>query len=768
MNRIAQWFIWLAFLMMIGVIAASAGAYFTYKHFSKDLPSISSLKEYRPPTITTVYSDDNRKIAEFYKERRVVIPLSEIPDMLVKAFIAAEDSRFFEHQGVDYISICRALLKNMEAGAVVQGGSTITQQVTKYFLLTPEKSYRRKIREAILAYRIEQAFTKADILYLYLNEIYLGHGAYGVEAAAENYFGKTVKVINLAECAMLAGLPKAPGRDSPLNHPKKARERQTYVLNRMVAEKHITEAQKAEALQTPLDIKPRRNWFIERVPFYTEHVRRHVEAEFGRKRLYEGGLKIFTAVNIEMQEAAREQLDKGLRSLDKRHGYRGPARHLEPEEIKGFSRKLRNAYDKDPLKAGKVVEGVVTRITGRGKKKKLTVRMGDTTGVINRKGMRWARKSRHFPGVGDVIAVKIKGKKKKKELWELDLEQTPEIQAALLSIEAGTGHVKAMVGGRDFRETQFNRAVQSRRQPGSAFKPVIYAAAIDKGYTPATEIIDNAIVYRDKTQNTWKPKNYAGKFYGPTLLRKALAKSRNLATIKILNDIGVNYAANYAKKLGITSELYRDLSLALGSSGVSLLDLVNAYSVFANLGERVDPVFITKIVDRDGNELYETDPEREQVIQRSTAYIMTSLLESVVTAGTGYRVRALNRPAAGKTGTTNNTHDAWFVGYTPDYVTGVWVGYDEERSLGKKETGSKAAAPVWLGFMRKVLAEKPIRPFKVPRGIIFRNIDSESGLLALPETEKTILECFKAGTEPKRYASNADTVSETDFFKSGM
>ncbi|MDM8551847.1 PBP1A family penicillin-binding protein [Desulfobacterales bacterium HSG2] len=765
-NKIVKWSLWMTFFMMICCVIAVAGGYYTYRHFSRDLPELSSLKEYHPPGITTVYSDDNRKIAEFYRERRIVTPLSEMPKMLIKAFVAAEDSRFFKHGGVDVISIVRAFLKNIEAGAVVQGGSTITQQVIKYFLLTSEKKYTRKIKEAILAYRIDKAFTKEEILFLYLNQIYLGHGAYGVEAAAENYFGKSVKDLSLAECAILAGLPKAPGKASPFNHPERAKERQRYVLKRMATEGYITQAQAEEAANSKLDIKPRRNWFIEKVPFYTEHVRRYVEEKYGRKALYEGGLKIYTAVNIEIQKAARAEVEKGLKALDRRHGYKETIKHLRPKEIEAFSKRLQRTFNKKGLKEGKIVKGVVTETNGPDKSRTMTVRMGDAEGILREADMPW---SEHTLRVGDVIKVKIKGKTEKGDRWALALKQKPRVQGGLLCVEAGTGHVKAMVGGRDFRESQFNRAVQSRRQPGSAFKPIVYAAAIDKGYTPATQIIDNAMIYRDKYRKIWKPRNYGRRFHGPTLLRKALAASRNLATIKIMDDIGVGYTVKYAKKLGITSELYGDLSLALGSSGVSLLELVKAYSVFANLGELIEPVFITKIVDRDGNEIQETGFERQQVIERSTAYIMTSLLESVVKHGTGARVRALGRPAAGKTGTTNNLHDAWFVGYTPGYVTGTWVGFDKERSLGRRETGGRAASPIWLGFMKKILKGKPIRSFKTPRGVVFSKIDAETGLLAVPGTKKTIFECFKAGTVPKKYAKSPDLVTDADqFFKGDM
>ncbi|MBU1169276.1 MAG: PBP1A family penicillin-binding protein [Proteobacteria bacterium] len=763
-----------------------------YLYFSSGLPKISSLRDYKPPTVTCVYSDDGRKIGEFYKERRIVTPLEEIPKTLINAFIAAEDSRFYMHKGIDFYSIIRAFTRNLKAGSIVQGGSTITQQVTKSFFLSPERRYSRKIKEAILAYRLDKTFTKDEILYLYLNQIYLGHGAYGVEAAAENYFGKSSKELNLSECAILAGLPQAPSRYSPFKNPELAKQRQIYVLNRMVADGFITNIEATEAMNVVLDIKPRRNWYIEKVPCYTEYVRRHVEKKYGEDALYNQGLKIYTAVNIEIQKYAQEEVSQGLMDLDKRQGYRGPIEHLSAENIEPFSQKLRYDLEDDPIEIGKILKGVVIKVDNNTRES--TVKMGNIMGIIPMNSMRWARKpdihvgywegSITEPGlalkVGDVIMVRANGVKKKddtnspkevdllkitpdkEDIWDLSLEQTPLSEAGLLSIEAETGYVKAMIGGRDFTDSQFNRAIQSRRQPGSAFKPIVYAAALDKGYTPATMIIDSPVVYLDEERDsTWKPNNYEKKFHGPTLFREALTKSMNIITIKILKDIGIDYVIDYSKKLGIESPLARDLSIALGSSGVSLLELVTAYSVFPNMGYLVQPTFILKIEDREGNILEEAVPIKNQVIDMSTAYIMTSLLEGVIQHGTGKRVRSLNRPAAGKTGTTNSLHDAWFVGYTPRYITGVWVGNDSKSPLGKGETGSRAASPIWLGFMQKALKDKPVRVFQVPEGVVFSKIDAKTGLLPIPESEETIFECFKEGTVPTEYTPKPEVREDS-------
>jgi penicillin-binding protein 1A len=729
-----------------------------------------------------VYSDDGRKIAEFFKERRIVVGLSEMPEVLIQAFVSAEDARFFKHEGVDFLSIARAFLKNIEAGSIIQGGSTITQQVAKSFFLSPEKSYTRKMREAILAYRIDKAFTKDEILFLYLNQIYLGHGAYGVEAAAENYFGKSSVDLNLAECAMLAGLPQAPTRYSPFLHPERAKQRQVYVLNRMIEEEYITNVEATEAINIPLDIKPRRNWYIEEAPYYTEYVRQYIEEKHGRDVLYTAGLTIHTAVNIEMQKLARAAINHGLSDLDKRQGYRGPLKHLEPEGFEAFSQEVQATFEKQPLKPESIVGGIVIAVSDDDQQ--ATVRMGSEQGSLHVDDMKWARKPNpeiayyeatvrkvsDVLSVGDVILVNVKGRQDNGEHWDLSLEQTPIAEGALVCMEAETGYVKAMVGGRDFRVSQFNRAIQARRQPGSAFKPIIYAAALDKGYTPATVVIDSPIVFEDTEQDfIWKPRNYEEKFHGPTLFRTALALSRNVVTIKIFKDIGVDYVIAYARKLGIESPLTRDLSLALGSSGVSLLELVRAYAIFNNQGYRVRPCFITSILDRHGNVLEENQPESEKVLEKSTAYIMTSLLQGVVQNGTGWRVKALGRPVAGKTGTTNDLYDAWFIGYTPRYVTGVWVGFDEAKPLGVDETGSRAASPIWLEFMQKVLKDKPVRVFHVPDGVVFAKIDAETGLLAIPQSEKTVFECFKEGTVPAEYTPEPGAITEPgEFFKTDM
>ncbi|HGY11358.1 MAG TPA: PBP1A family penicillin-binding protein [Desulfobacterales bacterium] len=781
-SRVLSLLKWIFILCIISGLLGCAGLAGLYYYLNRDLPKINTLKDYNPATVTSVFSDDGRKIGEFYEERRIVIPLSEMPKNLINAFVAAEDSRFREHPGIDILSIFRAFLKNFKAGTIVQGGSTNTQQVTKSFLLTPERTYKRKLKEAILAYRIEKKFTKDEILFLYLNQIYLGHGAYGVEAASENYFGKHTKDLNIAECSMLAGLPQAPSRYSPFRFPDRAKQRQVYVLNRMKEDGFITNLDVTEAIDLKLDIKPRKNWFIERVPCYTEHVRRYVEKHYGKDALYKQGLQIHTAVNIELQKIGRDAVNKGLVELDRRTGYRGPLKNIPAFQIESFCADISEKHDNQPLEKGNTYQGVVLSIDD--KKGVTRIRVGDFHGIIKLETMRWARKpdrevayyetkvkkpSRVFKP-GDIIMVNVLNDIVENNEIEFTLEQEPVVQAALLSIEAETGHVKTMIGGRDYRNSQFNRAYQSRRQPGSAFKPIIYAAALDKGYTAASVIIDSPVVYEDTERDfIWKPRNYKEKFFGPTLFRNALVKSRNVVTIKILQDIGIDYITDYARKLGIASNISQDLSIALGSSGVSLLELVNAYSVFPNLGYLVEPVFITKIYDRDGNLLETSQLIRKKVIDMTTAYIMTNIMESVIKSGTGWRIKALKRPVAGKTGTTNNLFDAWFMGYTPKYTTGVWVGLDQEAPLGKGETGSRAASPIWLEFMKNALEGKPASTFNVPEGIVFAKIDAKTGLLPIEESEETIFECFKEGTVPTEYTPKPDTASDSeDLFKEGI
>jgi len=767
--------------LVIFFLIASTGIALWYL-WSSNLPYIGSLKDYNPPIITEVFADDGQAIGQFWDERRILVPLEEISNHAINAFIAAEDARFFQHGGIDFLSILRALFKNIMARRIEQGGSTITQQVTKSLLLkNPEKTYRRKLREALLSLQIEREFSKEKILYLYLNQIYLAHGLYGVEAASQIYFGKKAKELNIAESALLAGLAQAPSRDSPIKHFDRAKLRQKYVLERMKTEGFIDDKQFEEALNTKLKIKPNKEQGPRKAPYFLEHIRRIVEQKYGRHLLYKGGLKIYTTVNLEMQAVAKNAIQRGIKELDRREGFRGPIRRAFLDwEIEHRQKEIERVR-KNPLEIGTITEGTVIKVDSI--KKEALVQIGDKKGLLPLSGMRWARmvdpEKAYYESKledpadvlapGDIIMVKIIEKGKDFPHLLLSLEQLPETQAALLCLEAKTGYVKTMVGGLDFSKSQFNRAIQARRQPGSAFKPIIYATALDKGLTPSSIIIDAPFISpTGEEEKLWKPKNYKEKFYGPTPFRTGLIKSRNIITIKILKKIGVSSAIEYAKRMGMRSPLSTDLSLALGSSGLSLLEITRAYSVFVNGGMLVKPIFITKIIDRNGKTLEENQPSFTESISQETAYVMTDLLKGVVKEGTGWRLRALARPVAGKTGTTNDLRDAWFIGFSPTLVTGVWIGYDDRRPMGKGETGSRAASPIWLYFMREVLKEKPIIPFQHPDGVVITKIDAKTGLLASPFSEKTCFQAFKKGTEPTAYSPKPDYGKPGGFFELDM
>ncbi|HOI75941.1 MAG TPA: PBP1A family penicillin-binding protein [Syntrophales bacterium] len=624
------------------------GSTLLYYILLKELPSIATLKDYRPSIATRVYSDNDELIDEFFLEDRKVVRIQDLPPMVVQAFVAAEDARFYQHRGFDLQSISRAFFKNIEAGRVVQGGSTITQQVAKSLFLTPERSYIRKIKEAVLAFKIDRYLTKDEILHLYLNHIYLGHGTYGVEAAAEAYFGKSARNLTLPEAAMLAGLPKAPSNYSPYNNLERAKQRQAYTLDRMVESGYITEEQKNAALAVKLNLRSVRPK-DKIAPYFVENIRRYVQEKYGSDVLYKEGLEIYTTLNIPMQTAARDAVERGLQEMEKREKY--------------------------------------------------------TVGTV---------------------------------------------QGALYCMEARTGAIKAMVGGRDFKKSEFNRATQSRRQPGSSFKPIIYTAAFDKEMTPSTRIDDSPLQFPDpsKPDGYWRPRNFDGKFNGPTTLRSALVHSRNVVTVKILQSIGVDYAVSYAANMGIASPLPRNLSLALGSANVTLEEMVRAFGVLANQGKRVTPFMIRRIVDRTGQVFEETQVREEQVIDPRIAFLSTYVMQGVIQSGTGTRVKGIGRPAAGKTGTTNDMRDAWFIGYTPSLVTGVWVGFDQERALGRQEVGGRAAAPIWLYYMEKAVQGVPIEPFPVPRGIVFVKVDPHSGQ-PVRYSEGALYEAFLEGATPE-------------------
>ena len=794
-----------------------------YVYLRAVLPKVDRLADYNPPIVTQVFGDDGKLVGEFYLERRSVVEVNKIPRRLIQAFVSAEDSNFYQHKGIDYLGIVRAAFKNVISLSKKEGASTITQQVAKSMLLTPEKSFSRKIKEAILAKRMEDQLTKDEILYIYLNQIYLGGGAYGVQMAAETYFDKDVENLNLAEIALLAGLPKAPNTYAPIKHLERSRERQRYVLERMVKEGYITEAEAEHARNTPIVIRSRKKVNSEQSAYFLEYLRIQLESKYGEEQLYRKGLKVYTTMNAEMQRAAWESVTSGLKAVDKRQGFRGPLKYLKESELEGFCRQVEEGVDTASLRQGATYRGVVTAVNPR--LWSMTVRVGDRFGTLDRKNMAWAGKLELIdifgnPGKGKekaiapgaVIEVSVVTPDISKNGALFALDQEPLAQAALIAIDPRSGAIKAMMGGYDFKKSQYNRALQARRNPGSAFKPIIYAAALDKGMTPATLIDDSPVEYPGGLGKTWAPKNYDGIYRGPVTMREALTNSINMVSVKILDTIGVQYAIEYAKKLGITSPLSDNLTLALGASSVTPLELTNAYATFASGGYRLTPFALIKVTDRRGQVLEEillptlpvftaltssttlqppagapvglptethnpppglTVPSDTEttvpvpppptivsallpvpVISPETAFIITSLMQSVVQSGTGRRALAVGRPVAAKTGTTNDMKDAWFVGFVPQLVTGVWVGYDQEKSLGAGGSGGQAAGPIWTEFMQKAVSGLPVEQFKSPANVSAVSINPATGRLAPDGSSGSVREYFPSGAEPKGYDSD--------------
>jgi len=695
---------------------------------------------------------------------------------LKQASLAVEDSNFYYHFGIDPKAIFRAFITNLKAGRVVEGASTITQQLSKTLFLSRERTLPRKIKEAILAIRLEMVFTKDEILEMYLNQIYYGHGTYGVEAASRNYFGKGVSDITIAECALIASLPKAPNHYSPYKDPKRARKRRNHTIRRMAYLSFITAEESKIAMNEEFHLGEVTD-MLNRAPYFVEHIRQFLEEKYGSSKLYRGGLKVYTTLDIDLQESAQNAVKENLRTSDKRYGYRGPLgiMHLSNGELAIQEALIKtNSFDEDnSITEGNIIKGVVWSIG----EQQVEVLLGHDKGTIDISDMNWARppntqldgrwakitRPNEALTSGDLIWVKPL---RLKDIgWELALEQEPDVEGGLVSLDPKTGQLKAMVGGYDFSKSQFNRAVQAIRQPGSAFKPVIYAAAINEGYSPSSIIIDSPIIFKEKENafDKWKPVNFEQKFFGPTSLRTALTHSRNVVTVKLMQSIGIKGTIKLAKRLGIFSKMEQNLSISLGSSGLTLFELTSAYSAFANNGELVKPSAIRNIQNRKGEILYTPIPEISQPISPGVAYTITSLLQSVVKHGTGKKVRSLNRPVAGKTGTTNNYVDAWFMGYTPELVTGVWVGKDKDEPLGKNETGSRAAIPIWLQYMQKALANKPITNFQTPTDIQYLRIQPETGKPASFQEPGSKFEIFSQDHLPENEKSFPKNIPEDTF-----
>lgn len=926
----------LSLVLLLGFSAGAAGA-FVYVTYLRDLPDLRTVEDYQPPLTSRVLDHRGVLIGRFSTERRVIVPLGSLPSHTGMAFVAAEDSHFFEHGGIDYASILRAAWVDIRAGGIKQGASTITMQLVKQMLLSPERRFSRKLREMVLARRIESHFTKDEILYLYLNQIYFGAGAWGIGEAAETYFDKPASELSISESALLAGLPQRPSAYSPFVNPDLAENRRIYVLGRMRQDAIISDEVYREAIEHPPELAVRkRNLNFVAAKHFTEEVRRYLFQRLGGERVLSGGLVIETTLDIELQKVARASVRARLIEHDHRRGYRGPVRQVQvfdlnleiqnlaeanglvveedevedevgdeaevqakvaveaeagavsANQVNPFASPLDDAQRATehklpkPIEVGQQVRGVVVSVDPeRG-----TARIAfapRVEGQVALEDVSWAReadfKRRPRPvksieaifavgdvadfvrlageplvpleepglegedellaGEGDVEALEsahafLKVIDELADLVELEppsaplvrvtIYQEPLVEGALLSMEVETGDVRAMVGGYDYNRSQFNRATQALRQPGSAFKPFIYGAALSRNYTPVSTLYDRPAVYTDPVSGfVWRPKNYSRHFYGPMPMRSALVRSVNNATVHLFRDVGVDYVIDYARRLGIQSPLSRDLSLALGSSSVTLVELTSAYAVFPNHGRRVIPRFITRVTDRKGNVLLEDVPlgplpppllrplhfvndndqasrqdapdsssaseedlalgigdgypdaeivPTDQIISEADAYLMCDLLQAVVNdpRGTGWRLRSLGRPVGGKTGTTNEQKDAWFMGFSPGIVTGVWVGRDDSTMLGWGETGSRAAAPIWVDYMKAALKDRPVLNFQEPDHIVTVRIDRANGLLADRTTTDAYFQPFLEGTEPTESSTTRKSAGDTqrtireDFF----
>jgi penicillin-binding protein 1A len=759
---------------MLLCLAVAAGV--LLQQFNAGLPDYDSLARYEPPVMTRIHAADGQLVAEHARERRLYLPIQAVPDLVRAAFLSAEDKNFYEHSGIDVMGVIRAVvvnLRNSGSGRRPVGASTITQQVAKNFLLSDEISYERKLKEALLALRIEQAYSKDKIFELYLNEIYLGIGSYGIAAAALNYFDKPVNQLTIAEAAYLAALPKAPENYNPFRFTDRAVERRNWVIDRMVENGYIRAAdgETAKASTLEVTIRPRGNYLFAS-EFFAEEVRRNLIELYGADKLYEGGLSVRTTLDPELQIAARDKLHEGLIRFDQARGYRGPVTNIDITGDWGQLLGEIPALSDVPewrlavvLSAGDEEAGIGLQ-PGRATSGELSDER--ETGTIPLDQMEWAKSG--LRGVASVLTpgavIYVQAVADQPGIWKL--RQPPEIQGAMVAMDPYTGRVLAMVGGFSFAQSEFNRASQAWRQPGSSFKPFVYAAALDNGYTPSSVVLDAPIEVRSGDQ-VWRPENYGGDYMGPATLRTGIERSRNTMTVRLAQDMGMPLVVEYAKRFGVYDDLAPYLPMALGAGETTVLRMVTAFSTIANGGRKIEPTLIDRIQDRFGKTIYQHDqricegcdaaewtgqaePElvdnREQVLDPMTAYQITSMMEGVVQRGTATVVREVGKPIAGKTGTTNDEKDAWFVGFSPDLVVGVFIGYDQPRHMGRGQTGGVLAAPIFTEFMKVALADAPPKEFQVPAGIELIPIDRRTGLRAQGAGAGVILEAFKPGTSP--------------------
>ena len=787
----------LGYFFGIGAVAfliVAGGLAWYVEKTSAELPDYQVLANYEPPVMTRVHAADGSLMAEYAKQRRLFLPIQAIPDLVKNAFLSAEDKNFYNHPGVDIEGIARALMV-LAKGGRMQGASTITQQVAKNFLLTNERTFDRKIKEAILSLRIEQAYSKDKILELYLNEIYLGSGSYGIAAASLAYFDKPVSELTIGEAAYLAALPKAPENYNPYRDKDKATERRNWVIDQMAANGYIKASDAEAAQQKPLTVTNRDQNLDTTGEFFTEDVRREIIARYGVTALYEGGLSVRTTLNPTLQTEARKALRHGLVVFDEARGWRGPVDHIDIGGDWGPALGKVEAFSDVPEWRLAVVLAAESNRASIGLQpgRQASGSLDSTRdiGTVDQSDMKWAMRlnTKQHKGtvraVSDVLARGDVVYVEKTEGGGYRLRQPPKVQGALVSMDPKTGRVLAMVGGFSFAQSEFNRASQAYRQPGSSFKPFVYSAALDNGYTPASVILDAPISLPDGNGGIWSPSNYGNEgSAGPSTLRRGIEQSRNLMTVRLAKDMGMKLVAQYAERFGIYDHLAPYLPMALGAGETTVLRLVSAYAVLANGGRSIEPSLIDRIQDRYGRTIYKHDQrkcpncnaksydgqpepqledERDQVLDPMTAYQITSMMEGVVQRGTATRVKALGRPIAGKTGTTNDEKDVWFVGFTPDLVTGVYIGYDTPANLGRGVAGGNTAAPVFVDYMKDALAGTPVVDFKVPEGMELIAVNRKTGMRASQGDPNAIIEAFKPGTGP----SDSYTVIGDDQVASG-
>jgi penicillin-binding protein 1A len=776
----------LAGLLVLGLLGAGGVVYLLHR-YGTDLPDYRQLADYRPPTVTRVYAGDGRLMEEYAQEKRVFVPVEAIPKRLIQAFLAAEDKNFYSHPGIDPLSIVRAVVTNVErlvSDRRPVGASTITQQVAKNFLLTNEVTVERKVKEALLAFRIEQAFSKDEILELYLNQIYLGLGSYGVAAAALNYFDKSLDELSTAEAAYLAGLPKAPSWYHPIRQPEAAKGRRDWVIGRMAELGAITPEEADQARAEPLVMRRRAPTEVAVAEYFTEEVRRELVEQHGDAFLYEGGLSIQTTLSPHLQAIADRALYDGLIAYDRRHGWRGPVAQLELSE--GWQSRLVEVDQADGHEGWQLA--AVTELAPDA----ATIGFPDgSVGLLPLAEMTWARRVDEAGNTGPEVEHPDQVVAPGDVVWvepiataaaaatdgprPFTLRQAPEVEGAVVAMNPHTGRVLAISGGYSFERSVFNRATQALRQPGSALKPFVYLAGLASGLTPSSIFLDAPIVIDQGPQlGKWKPVNYSNEFYGPSTLRLGLEKSRNVMTVRLAQAIGMNRVIEMARRFDIARGLGNNLAASLGANEVNLLGLTTAYAMLVNGGKRIEPALVERIQDRHGETVFRRDErdcvgcqdvvwegqatptladQRETVIDPALAYQMVNLLHGVVERGTGRRALSIGKPVAGKTGTSDDSRDAWFIGFTPDLVTGVYIGFDQPKSLGRSEQGASAALPIFVDFMTAALADQPATPFRIPPGVRLVRVDAESGLLPGPGTHAVILEAFLPGTEPTATSS---------------